>query len=356
MRDVAKAAGVCKTTVAAALTTRTSISPATRKRVLEAAKKLGYKPDPLLSSLARNRWKTIQTKATYAMAFIVSSSLQLRDSLWDLAFQEARKEADKLGYALERYNVQDYDSAEHLGRILHARGVRGLLISYLFRLPPQPDFDWNMFSAISLGEGPYTPPIHRVNVAYFQDSLSAWKKTIDAGYRKIGGVLQIHEPVLGDDSQRMGALANAQQLYLQPSERIPPFFYGTTDLENPMPIKELSGKYEEWFTQFSQWFEKYQPEAIIASNPLAAWWVQRLGKQIPNDVAFVTLEKGRNDARTDKFAGFFSAKQEFSKIAIPVLDMLVQTNQTGLPENIQCICYFEKWQSGASLPKKIVLP
>lgn len=350
-RDVAKAMGISKSTVAAAFASGT-ISEVTKKHVLDTAEKMGYKPDPVLSSLGRSRWGKTSTRSTYSLAF-VSSEPHTFVADQKILFPVALQVAERLGYSMEFHHVKDYDSCEQLGHILYNRGVRGLLVSFPFQPPPQPDFDWSLFSAVSLKEGPYTPPIHRVGIAYFQATLMAWKKTVDAGYRRIGGVLQIHEPVLSDDSQRMGAFANAQQLYLQPSEYIPPFFYGVAELENPKASsKKVADKQEEWFVQFAQWFNKYQPEAVIGSNTLIAWWIQRLGKQIPQDVAFVTLIK---ESKHTDFAGMLYPKLEPAKTAVPFLDMLIRTNQRGLPDDIQYVSYSSKWQDGPSLPKKKVV-
>lgn len=53
--DVAQAAGVSKWTVARAFTSGASIAPESRERVLRAAEKLGYRPNLLARSLAKNR-------------------------------------------------------------------------------------------------------------------------------------------------------------------------------------------------------------------------------------------------------------------------------------------------------------
>lgn len=53
--DVALEAGVSKWTVARAFTAGASIAPDSRERVLEAAEKLGYRPNLLARSLAKNR-------------------------------------------------------------------------------------------------------------------------------------------------------------------------------------------------------------------------------------------------------------------------------------------------------------
>lgn len=57
--DVAKLAGVSKTTVSRAFTPDSSISPKRRARVIEAAKKLGYRPNALARSLRTTKSKLV---------------------------------------------------------------------------------------------------------------------------------------------------------------------------------------------------------------------------------------------------------------------------------------------------------
>jgi len=59
IRDVAKLAGVGIATASRALNNRGEVSPATRKRVLEAAQKLGYVPNSLARSLLSGKTKKI---------------------------------------------------------------------------------------------------------------------------------------------------------------------------------------------------------------------------------------------------------------------------------------------------------
>lgn len=349
MSDVAEALGISRATVHRALNHYARISPKTRKRILDMATQMGYQPDPVLSALGRNRWRKASTKTTYSLAFISCLRNPMKHIDWTHSFPAARQEAERLGYTMDFHNVNDYESAEKLGHILYTRGVRGLLISYLYHPPPKPDFDWNLFSSVSLGEGPYTPPIHRVNAAHFQTALMAWQKTIEAGYRRIGGALQLHEPVLSDDYQRMGAFAIAQQRFLKPSEHIPTFCYGIADYERP----EAQGgnkKHEIWFAQFSEWFEKYRPEVVIGSNTLVSWWLERMGKKIPKDVAFVAMAQDMKKKKSTDIAGFHM--QNPAALAVPFLDMLIRTNQRGIPREIQYLCCSAEWRDGASLPKK----
>jgi DNA-binding LacI/PurR family transcriptional regulator len=59
MSDIAKAIGVSKTTVTNALTGKSNVSEATRKRILQYAHEMGYRPNELARSLAQGKTFTI---------------------------------------------------------------------------------------------------------------------------------------------------------------------------------------------------------------------------------------------------------------------------------------------------------
>ena len=62
LKDIAIKAGVHVTTVSLALRNHQRIPEATRKRIRELAKKMGYQPDPLLRSLTAYRGNIMERK------------------------------------------------------------------------------------------------------------------------------------------------------------------------------------------------------------------------------------------------------------------------------------------------------
>ena len=68
LKDIAKALGLSRTTVAMALKNAPKIAECTRQRVQKAAKELGYEPNPMATSLAhfRQRSKTQPIRAALA--------------------------------------------------------------------------------------------------------------------------------------------------------------------------------------------------------------------------------------------------------------------------------------------------
>ena len=59
IEDVAQAAGVSRQTVSRAINDQRGINPQTRKRVLEVAQRMGYRPSSIARGLARQRTRTL---------------------------------------------------------------------------------------------------------------------------------------------------------------------------------------------------------------------------------------------------------------------------------------------------------
>ena len=74
IRDIARQAGVSKSTVARALSNAPRIAPETRLKIRTLAKKMGYRPDPVLSALAANRWRSRKGLKGMPLAFIYNNS------------------------------------------------------------------------------------------------------------------------------------------------------------------------------------------------------------------------------------------------------------------------------------------
>ena len=67
--DIAKAVGVTQATVANALAGRGNVSEATRKRVLQCAQDMGYRPNVLARGLAKGKTSTLGFSSTIANPF-----------------------------------------------------------------------------------------------------------------------------------------------------------------------------------------------------------------------------------------------------------------------------------------------
>ena len=108
LKDVAQLANVDVSTVSRALNNTAHVHPATKARILKAAKELGYRPNPIAQGLRRGRQHTIG---------IVVPRLQL--TIFAEIAQGVEEEAQKLGYSIIFANSNDDPKleAESLNRM-----------------------------------------------------------------------------------------------------------------------------------------------------------------------------------------------------------------------------------------------
>ena len=120
MRDIAEATGVSQSTVSRVLSgtpTAVPIAESTRKRVMEAARRLGYRPNPLARGLRGAR--------TMLLGVIVRD---VTDPFFASAIEASSLEANRRGYNVVLGHAhQSADEAEALTTILEARHCDAIL-------------------------------------------------------------------------------------------------------------------------------------------------------------------------------------------------------------------------------------
>lgn len=127
IKDIALKAGVSKGTVDRVLHDRGNVSPAARKKVMQAMKELNYVPNVIASALASNRvWK---------IAVLIPDSAN--DSFWsqpEMGIQRAKNALRDYGVQIDFYRFRDAD-AKHFkdcAREIIERDYHALLLSPSF--------------------------------------------------------------------------------------------------------------------------------------------------------------------------------------------------------------------------------
>ncbi len=119
LEDVATKAGVSKSSVARALGNYGSVSEGVRKRVLNAAKKMDYKPNQVARSLKTKRTNTIGVIISDITTYFFTSVVR---GIADVASQN--------GYDLVLCNTdEDPEKENRFLRVLASRNVDGFIVS-----------------------------------------------------------------------------------------------------------------------------------------------------------------------------------------------------------------------------------
>ena len=208
-RTIAEAAGVERSTVSLALRDDPRIPEATRARVRVAAERLGYRPHPVLSELARRRWRGEGGEGREQLAF-------LRTLAEDHPMEApARRRAEQLGFGLTGIDPRTAATPRRLAGVLTARGIRGLLIEQGTMEDRFGELDWNRFVAVQCGLLHRSPAVDLVGVDFLGMVNEAVERAQSAGARRVGFFLPSRGLPMSDRLLRQAVRGRAEDAGLR---------------------------------------------------------------------------------------------------------------------------------------------
>ncbi len=245
-------------------------------------------------------------------------------------FEGARARAQEYGYKLEPFYIDDYPSAKAASRVLHARGIRGIVVSPI----ANPDstramnLEWDKFTAVCCGIGRIRPPLHTVSKDVFGTTRLVWEIATAAGYKRIGAALNRHNPVAEDDWLRIGASeASIRLMGLEESANIP---FLTSEVGDDEALM--------------RWYKRYKPELIIGFNHSTGEALERNGVRIPEEVEFVSLIA----VPGLKWSGLNHSYEHIAQRSVDVLHDEIRNNRWGLPSLPNIILVDAEWNPGTT--------
>ncbi|WP_193213913.1 LacI family DNA-binding transcriptional regulator [Luteolibacter marinus] len=333
-KELARVLGMAQSTVSMALRGDPAINEKTRAMVLEKAAALGYQPNPSGAALAHLRQASTVPAVRASLAWLSCwqdpASLQGSreiDQLW----KGAAAGAAELGYRLDEFVVGPELPLPRLEKVLHARGVRGII------LPPGPvpadwrKFDWDSFSVVRLGRLPdasgLTPSV--VVDDQMNNALLAFRTIRGMGYKRIGFV------------GRPDALRSFSAGYFLGQQEVP--------VGDRLPLLMASaGESNRWEDSFRDWFEAESPDAILTDCPEVPQVLSRMDVRIPSDVGVAAL--GLFDCPVS--AGIERNSLEVAYSGAQLLHSLIKKGSLGMPEIHRELVIKGRWIDGDSLPKR----
>ncbi len=181
MRDIAEATGVSQSTVSRVLSgtpTAVPIAEATRKRVMETARQLGYRPNPLARGL--------RGAPTMLLGVIVRD---ITDPFFAGAIEAASLEANKRGYNVVLGHAHEsVEEAEALTSILEARHCDALLFLGDLRDRPRliEELQSTSILVVALWHGSRESGIPTVSVDNKVGITSVVEHLVELGHERIG--------------------------------------------------------------------------------------------------------------------------------------------------------------------------
>lgn len=331
MRDVAKAAGgVHPSTVSLALRNHPGISDATRKRVRAAARKLGYRPDPLLDAFNTHRLEVLPHKALPLIAFVAdfdSRALLEKSPAHRAIWAGARQAAETLHCHIELFLLsKEQLTPERLHSILRARGIASLVIGACRPATNRLAFDWSDYSAVMIESSHLDVPLYAVCSDHRQAARLASQKLRNLGYERVGLAA-----ASSADLARAG--------YLLEQSRMP----------GDGPKTVLDAQPSTSGSDVATWIREHRLDAVITDQPDLQAKLATAALRVPSDAAVALLG---TDGGMPQTAGVVFDHARIGAQAVEQVVSLMRTNQRGLPATASCTYVPASWRDGASAPAK----
>lgn len=186
IRDVAEVCGVSAMTVSNALRGAHRVALPTRRRIVAAAERLGYRPDPELSrTMSKLRGERVADAPCIAWVDTGASDNLNQESVGEI-LSAAESRATERGFVLTCLSLEDSQvSSARMLDILHARGVDcGLFTSGTERVAAA----WvaeGKNRSLWMGSNAQVVGLPRVHFADVSDYLLGFHKLAGSGYRQL---------------------------------------------------------------------------------------------------------------------------------------------------------------------------
>jgi LacI family transcriptional regulator len=330
MRDIAKLAGVSVMSVSRAVRNQPGLSASTRRKILNAVERHGYKPNSFVSTLMTHvrRQTPISQRAT--LAFIVPSRKDFESAYgYREYFAGASERGAKLGLKIDRFYFEEVNSnPRRLSDILRASGIRGVLLNSFPFSSPVFQMNWDPFCLATIGYALLNPALHRATSDHCHMMQMATEKLVAAKYRRIGFYTLNRFDDLTHQYWTSAFLYYQHQC--RASDRVPLLLIKTEDKQ-----------------AFVRWFQRYKPDAIITKHIEVLDWLKAIGANTPN-VGFVHLDW------IPEFGDASGINQNLHLVAAAAVDLVVEQfhwNECGVPPNPKAVIIQESWVQGATVRK-----
>jgi len=339
MRMVAAEAGVSVMTVSLALRNHPSIPGRTRNRIQRIARKMNYRPNALVATLMAQIHSRRPDSESPVLGLVrESEASDLLNSVpyYQDLLQGARERAQALGYLLEDFFLEPGDEAgRQLHRILHTRGIRGVILAPVFRPGGTTTLPLDGLASCALGYSLHEPLIHRIGSHHGQMMELVWSKLRERDYQRPGFIYTYANL----ERIRYGLLGGfvAQQILHPELPPVPPLILPK--------LPETPAEEAECLRDFRKWFRRHHPDVLVAPPWVLMDGIRRLIR-IPEEAGAIFFDYG---------LGWTEVREQAEHIGSGAVDVVVaqiHRNETGVPPFPKTVSINATWIEGDTLPPR----
>lgn len=328
LAQIAEQLSLSRSTISYALRNDARIAPATRQRVQEVAREMGWHPDPALAQAMHMVRSTLQRKDLPNLAVVTckdpaefENERTMRRHLLGI-----RDHAARLGFAIDQVNLATRPmSPQNLRRMFVSRGVKGVIYLVNHRLDPKAVYLGDEFAYVSAGMRHPDLPIHYAMNNLMSSGYMAVVELLRMGFKRPGVIV----PEGIDDSLSHSFYGGVQSglILCKEENRLPVFLVPGSDLwieENRFPA-------------VLKWMDDHAPDCILTSDAI------QMRKIIDSNNIDLPLFSLDYYPDLPVQGGVDGRQLEVGAAAVDLLALQITTGQKGLPAVQQALTVESKW-------------
>jgi len=331
-RDIAKAIGISQAAVSLALRGHPSISVDQQKRVRQAARQVGYRPNPYVSTLMTQIQAGRRAREKGVLALVVdvySREEWLRHESYQVYLEGVQRRSRELGFRSECFFLRSSGlSAAKLDLILYSRGIHGLILAPPYLGNRRIAINWNRYACVGTGYGWEQQQFDRVAHDHDQNVVLAFRKLSNLGYTRVGMTIPSFY-ARGRGTRWIDGFLTCQNRL--PQERRIPVFVGSEE-ENSFPA-------------FQKWFSKWKPESLLTLYGHEGQWLKKLGLQWPENIGLACVIRPPRST----LSGINDRYEHIGAATVELVASKIALNQFGIPPYPKITLIEGHWVSGKSL-------
>jgi len=332
MRQIAREAQVSVMTVSLSLRNSHRISSDTRTHVQEVARRLGYRPNPMVSALMTHISASRPVVHQANIAFLSMRPVWKLSWVADELYGGVRDRAEELGFLVDKIALDGADgSPARLQKILRSRNIQGVVVAPLPETGHLDAVHWEDLSAVAIGNSVLSPRLHRVTHHQYHGMQLILETLRAKGYRRIGLALETFVDDKVDRTWSSGL--TGYQLRWPVKERIPPL---------------LGSVYPD---EVRKWIARHRPDVVIGLDR-ALDSLLELRVRIPEDVAFVHLSIPYVAFPEVNVSGLDQQWRAAAAAAVDSVVAQLYRNERGISREPKTIMLEGAWYEGATTPDR----
>lgn len=330
VREIAKAIGLSKATVANALSGSRTVAASTVEKVRAAAASMGYTRNPLvgafMSAMRRSRGSAFQ--GVIAVAEVTEPDRPRHGPFHQELVEGCKACAAELGFKTEVYQLSPSGlDPERLSSILKARGIRGLVLLPAWRSPEFHRFDWSAFTGVYTDYVTEKPVLNSICCDHYRSMFELLQQLSARDYRRPGLILDT-----GRDERVHLRTRAALSTFRAPRASRKPI--------EPLFTAEINP------TTLARWLKHERPDVVLSHNSDVLQWIKDLGLRVPEQIGFVALN--RSKARLPCAALDLHADQ-IGRCSVEILIGQIQRQAWGLPHHPTTTTIIAQFVDGCTL-------